>query len=220
MSDEAADKPKEGEGTEVKKSPSPLVPVLIGSLVGIGATFGVTQFLVLPKMEKTLKAVLAASASAEGGADASGHGAPATAKADSHGGGDKKEKADDHKKKDDSHGGGKDAAKKGPEATQTKDGWNYPFAPVSTNIAGTAGSKYIRCGFIIVSDDKNIADIVEENKGRLKDEAISILGSRTIADIETPGAKNTLRAELATQFNKALSGNVVKAIQLTDFLIQ
>jgi flagellar basal body-associated protein FliL len=71
-----------------------------------------------------------------------------------------------------------------------------------------------------VSDDEKIGEIVEENKSKLRDTALTVLSARSLADMEAPGAKNILRSELAANFNRALNSNVVKQIYITDFVIQ
>jgi flagellar basal body-associated protein FliL len=60
---------------------------------------------------------------------------------------------------------------------------------------------------------------VEENTDQLRDIASSILGSKTIADLEKPEARNLIRAELLSQFNSALGGGVAE-IFITELAIQ
>jgi flagellar basal body-associated protein FliL len=214
---EEAEKTEKGEsvGGE-KKGGSPLVPILVGVLAGVGTTFGVVKMLVLPQIEKATAKAMEAVAAASGNPDA--------ANAVKHvASSEKAEKKKEEKKKDDGHGGGhgggKDA-KKGPESVKTSDGWTCVFPTVTANLIGTGGSKYLRAAFVVISDSETIAEVVEENKGKLKDEALSILGSRTLADLESPAAKQTLRMELMTRFNRALNSSMVKGIQFTEFLVQ
>lgn len=212
---EEAEKPEKSEAAPEKKGGSPLVPMLVGALAGVGSTFAAVQFVIVPKIEKAATNAMAAVAAASGNPEAAN-----AAKQMAHV--EKPEKKKEEKKKDDGHGGGhggKDA-KKGPEAVKTGEGWSYVFPTVTANLIGTAGSKYLRCAFVVISDNESIADVIEENKGKLKDEAISIIGSRTLADLESPAAKQTLRSEILTRFNRALNSSVVKAIQFTEFLVQ
>ena len=50
--------------------------------------------------------------------------------------------------------------------------------------------------------------------------ANSALASKTISDLEKPGARNLLRAELISVFNNALSGGLVQEIYFTEFAVQ
>jgi flagellar basal body-associated protein FliL len=160
------------------------------------------QFVLVPKIQK---AASGAHAEASAAHPPDSHGAEK--KADAHGGG-----GGGH--------GGKEDDKNAPKATYTKEGWSYPFPSVTANLSGSLGRQYLKCGFQIVSDDKNIAALVEENKGKLKDVVLSVLGSRSLADVESPSAKAVLRAELVANLNKALSTGAIKQVQFTEFLIQ
>ena len=147
------------------------------------------------------------------------HGAPAAPAKDAHGAPAKDAHGAPAAK--DAHGapaGEKSGKEAGPK--QTKGGWEYGFPNVVSNLTGSLGTKYVKVSFTVLSDDKNIGDIVEENKSKLKDAAIRVLGSRSLADMESSGAKNVLCSEIAANFNKALDSNSVKQIFLTEFLIQ
>jgi flagellar basal body-associated protein FliL len=61
---------------------------------------------------------------------------------------------------------------------------------------------------------------MEENKDKILDVANGTLGSKTIPDLEKPGARNQLRSELLTVINGALGGDVVKEIYITEMAIQ
>ncbi|MEI6714534.1 MAG: flagellar basal body-associated FliL family protein [Verrucomicrobiota bacterium] len=205
----SAQKAPEGEGAATKAPKPPFIPILAGAIGGAVVSFLVTQFVLVPKIQK---AAFAATASVvDGGA---GHGEAPDAQAGAHGG---------EPKKEESHGGGhggKDEKDTGPKATYTKEGWAYAFPTVTSNLAGSLGRQYLKCSFQIVSDDKAIASIVEENKAKLKDVVLSVLGTRSLTDVETPASKNVLRAELVANMNKALNSSAIKQIQFTDFLIQ
>lgn len=190
-----------------------MIPLIIAIVASTAISFVLVKFVFAPGLEKKIRAELtpaeegAEGAAAEPAKDA--HGAPAKeAPKDAHGAPAK-----------DAHGA---PAKDGPEkgAKQTKSGWEYGFPNVVSNLTGSLGTKYVKVSFTVLSDDKNIGDIVEENKSKLKDAAIRVLGSRSLADMETSGAKNVLCSEIAANFNKALNSNSVKQIFLTEFLIQ
>jgi flagellar FliL protein len=55
---------------------------------------------------------------------------------------------------------------------------------------------------------------------QLKDLATGTLSSKTISDLEKPGARNVIRAELMTVFNNALGGPLVQEIYITELAIQ
>jgi flagellar FliL protein len=210
-----------------------MIPLIIAVVASTAISFVMVKFVFAPGLEKKIRAELApAEEGAEGAAaeppkDApkDAHGAPAKEPAkDAHGAPSKeapKEAPKGAAPAKDAHGaaapekGGKEMV-----AKQTKGGWEYGFPNVVSNLTGSLGTKYVKVSFTVLSDDKNIADIVEENKSKLKDAAIRVLGSRSLADMESSGAKNVLCSEIAANFNKALNSNSVKQIFLTEFLIQ
>ena len=52
------------------------------------------------------------------------------------------------------------------------------------------------------------------------DLATGALSSKTISDLEKPGARNVIRAELMTVINNALGGPAVQEIYITEMAIQ
>lgn len=246
MSEEAAEPSQDpsAEGAApAKKGGSPMIPLIIAVVASTAISFVMVKFVFAPAVEKKIRAELApaeepaeGAVAAEPAKDAHGapaapakgapakdaHGAPAAPAKDAHGAPAK----DAHgapaaPAAKDAHGapaGEKSGKEAGPK--QTKGGWEYGFPNVVSNLTGSLGTKYVKVSFTVLSDDKNIGDIVEENKSKLKDAAIRVLGSRSLADMESSGAKNVLCSEIAANFNKALDSNSVKQIFLTEFLIQ
>ena len=245
---EPSQDPNAQGGAPAKKGGNPMVPLIIAIVASTAISFVLVKFVFAPGLEKKIRAELTpAEEGAEGAEGAAAapakdaHAAPAKeAPKDAHAAPAKEAPKDAHgapakdahgaPAKDapkDAHGApAKDAhgapAKDGPEkgAKQTKGGWEYGFPNVVSNLTGSLGTKYVKVSFTVLSDDKNIGDIVEENKSKLKDAAIRVLGSRSLADMESSGAKNVLCSEIAANFNKALNSNSVKQIFLTEFLIQ
>ena len=242
MADEAPNPSAEGgaEKAPVKKS-NPFIPLGIMLVAMPAISFVMVNSVFLPKLQKNLDKMVedakAAAVAADNaaplippsGGDAAkpdaaakpaapagkdgGHGKePAK---DAHG----KEPAKDGHKADAAPAGGADKDKK-PTVVYSKDGWSYNFTNVVSNLTGSLGTKYVKGAFSVVSDDQNIGVIVEENKSKLRDAALTVLSARSLADMEASGAKNILRSELAANFNKALNSNVVKQIFFTEFVIQ
>jgi flagellar basal body-associated protein FliL len=61
---------------------------------------------------------------------------------------------------------------------------------------------------------------VDDNRDQLMDLATSALCTKTITDLEKPGARNIIRSELITIFNNALGSAVIKEIYITELAIQ
>jgi flagellar FliL protein len=98
------------------------------------------------------------------------------------------------------------------------------LAPLSgkllVNLAGSMGTRYLMANVTLVGSGPLFKETVEKNDAQLRDVAASTLAGKTIADLEKPGARNLIRAELISVFNEALGKGVVGEIYLTEFAIQ
>ena len=185
------------EEKEVGAGKPSMVPAIIVAVVCPLLTFVVMNYLVVPKFVKSVTEALGGQVPA-------------------------KEEKKEEKKKDDGHGGKKEE-KKGPDAvkvSESAEGTAVEFPRVTVNLKGTMGTRYLRLSFSVVSDSKDLGKKVEENLLKLKDLAQTVLGQKTVADIEMDSAKNVLRSELMAQFNTVLGDGCVKAIYVTDFAMQ
>ncbi len=95
-----------------------------------------------------------------------------------------------------------------------------PLNKILVNVAGTMGTRYLMTSLTLVGSDENIKDKIDRNNAQLLDLATGTLSTKTISDLEKPGARNVIRAELMTVFNNALGGPVIKEIYITELAIQ
>jgi flagellar FliL protein len=95
-----------------------------------------------------------------------------------------------------------------------------PMSKILVNVAGTMGTRYLMTSITLVGNDQNLASKVEQNRDQLMDLATGSLCTKTISDLEKPGARNVIRAELMTVFNNALGGPFIKEIYITELAIQ
>jgi flagellar basal body-associated protein FliL len=95
-----------------------------------------------------------------------------------------------------------------------------PLSKVIVNVSGSLGTRMLLASFTLAGSSGDFKTKIEENNDQLRDLASSTLGSKTIADLEKPEARNLIRAELLSQFNSALGGNPVQEIYITEFAIQ
>jgi flagellar FliL protein len=97
-------------------------------------------------------------------------------------------------------------------------------APLSgkilVNVAGTAGTRYLVANMTLVGKVSDLKARVDQNDAELRDVASSILSGKTISDLEKPGMRNIIRAELIAAFNDILGKDVVNEIYLTEFAVQ
>jgi flagellar FliL protein len=91
---------------------------------------------------------------------------------------------------------------------------------ILVNVSGTMGARYLLASITLVSTKKDLKPLVEQNDEQLRDAAAGALSTKTIADLEKPGARNVIRSELITLFNTILGPGTVTEIYLTEFAIQ
>ncbi|HWD18211.1 MAG TPA: flagellar basal body-associated FliL family protein [Verrucomicrobiae bacterium] len=110
--------------------------------------------------------------------------------------------------------------KDGAPAEPAKGKVKIPMSKILVNVAGTMGTRYLMSSMTLVGNSDQLRAKVEENKDQLMDLATSTLSTKTISDLEKPGARNVIRAELITVFNNALGGPWVTEIYITEMAIQ
>ncbi len=167
------------------KSPSPWGPVIAMIVLMPAITYGMAEFLILPKIRGVAleKEVHGAAAKKEGGG----------------------------------HGEAKGAHGKGAEESTR---FTYDFDNIVVNLSGAMGTRYLKTSFTAYSENAELKKIIEENKKQLLDVAITVLGSRTLADLEQPGAKNVVRSDLTANFNQAMKSDLIGQIYFSEFVVQ
>ena len=98
---------------------------------------------------------------------------------------------------------------------------SVPFQKLLVNIAGTMGQKFLLVSLALNSGSGEVfKKKVEEDDAALRDMCLGILSTKTLADLEKPGARNLIRTELLNGFNNVLGDNSVSEIYITEFGIQ
>jgi flagellar FliL protein len=170
---------------------------LIVTLVAMPAlAFAATKFLIVPQINAALGKTAgepAAEAPAGGG-----HGEKAAA----------------------SGGHGAAPAKSGHGGESKGGKITFPLNKMIVNVSGTMGTRYLCSSLTLVGNGEEFKTKAEEHKDQLVDLATSALCNKTIVELEKPGSRNQIRAELMSVFNEALGENAVQEIYFTEFAIQ
>ncbi len=177
-SPEAAPKPAQGGWWQA------WLPLVVAMAVMPLLAYGVTTFVLVPRLQKSLHgethASASAPASAEGGSSSSHEGA----------------------------------------ASSSSQRETVPLNKLLVNVAGTMGSRYLLASIALMGGGSNFRDRIAEKEPQLRDVASSILMTKSIADLEKPGARNLIRGELLAGFNNVLGEQGVQEIYFTEFAIQ
>lgn len=88
------------------------------------------------------------------------------------------------------------------------------------NVAGTMGSRYLLTSLTLLGDAADFSDRVAQHEAQLRDMASGVLNTKSIADLEKPGARNLIRGELLAGFNAIMGNSPVHEIYFTEFAIQ
>lgn len=174
------------------------LPLLVNVLLMPALGYATFAFLIQPKLGGAAPAEHHAEAAADSHGSSSGHG-------ESSGG--------------DAHGGG--GAHGSKSGGDTKGRITAPLpGKILVNVAGTMGTRYLLANVTLVSAKSELKSLIEKHEAQLKDVAASALASKTIADLEKPGARNIIRSELISIFNNVLGDGTVNELYLTEFAIQ
>ena len=204
MSEKATEpeKPTDAPGAAAPaKAPSPWIPIIAVCVLMPAISFATTQYLLLPKIRGAVleqKAIVHAAKPEGKGQAKKGHGEAAK-------GGHGKE---EHGKGEGAEGGGAGGA------------FSYDFENIVVNLSGAMGTRYLKTSFTTLSDNPDLKTLIDENKKQLLDVALSVLSTRTMADLEQPGSKNVVRNDLMANFNQALKSDLVSQIYFSEFVVQ
>jgi flagellar FliL protein len=88
------------------------------------------------------------------------------------------------------------------------------------NVSGTMGARYLLVSISVEGSAADFKDKMAEHDAQLRDMACGALATKTLADLEKPGARNLIRTELITGFNNILGDSMVQDIYFTEFAIQ
>jgi len=97
---------------------------------------------------------------------------------------------------------------------------SVPMSKLLVNVAGTMGARYLLVSLAVAGSDADFKTKVAARDPQMRDFACGVLATKTIADLEKPGARNVIRSELISGFNNILGGSLVQEIYLTEFAIQ
>jgi flagellar FliL protein len=97
---------------------------------------------------------------------------------------------------------------------------SIPMNKLLVNVAGTMGARYLLVSLSVAGSGSDFKAQMDAHDAQLRDMAQSALSTKTLADLEKPGARNMIRNELLTGFNNILGDGTVQEIYFPEFAIQ
>lgn len=181
------------------------MPVIANLVLMPALAYVTTVYFIAPKLNPAAPV----EEDAEGGAAGGGkeHAKPA---AKEHGKAAPKESSKEHGKAS-SHGDSKGG--KGAKVSVPLN------KSILVNVMGSMGTRYLLGNFTLVGTGADFEGKVKDNDAQLRDAAAGVMSSKTLQDLEKPGARNLVRTELITVFNTILNGKV-QDIFMTEFAVQ
>ena len=94
-----------------------------------------------------------------------------------------------------------------------------PLPPVTVNISGPSGQRYLKLG-MEVEVNADVSAAIKANSARIRDAVIMLLAGKTYDDISSPDGKVLLKAEVAARLNQILGAQRIVRVYFTDFVVQ
>lgn len=98
--------------------------------------------------------------------------------------------------------------------------YHVDFENVVTNVRGTSQTRFVQVSFTVYSANPELENEVEKNKVKMKNVAITILGSLTLADHERSEIKNVVRNQLKQGFEHEIGKPIIEEIYFSQFIVQ
>lgn len=89
----------------------------------------------------------------------------------------------------------------------------------TTNISDVAGNRYLKVEVSVELGDKKNAESVKTFMPIIRDSILSILTSKTVADLDVRNRAN-IKQEIQNDLNKKLGKDYIKNIYFTNFIMQ
>lgn len=117
----------------------------------------------------------------------------------------------------DSHG----EAKKESSRSASKSGSVlYAIDDIIVNPAGTGGTRFLSVSFGLELGNNDLASHLEDREPMVRDALITILASKTVAQLTDAKQKEITRYQIKKRLEKLLETEDLKGVYYTDFVLQ
>jgi len=120
---------------------------------------------------------------------------------------------DTHAKKEDSHGGKSEGKEGG-------SGNLCTIKDIVINPAGTGGSRFLSVSFAFELDTPSEVTLFESREPAIRDALITILSSKTVAQLTDPKQKEIARYQIKKRVAQLMKLEEIAGVYYTDFVLQ
>jgi flagellar FliL protein len=102
----------------------------------------------------------------------------------------------------------------------TREGTLEPMDPFIANLADEDGHRYLKATLQVEFYDPIAPPEFHRRLPQARDMLLTLLSSKTFADVRSPQGKAVLREEIVNRLNTVLNEDAVKAVYFTEFIVQ
>jgi flagellar FliL protein len=95
-----------------------------------------------------------------------------------------------------------------------------PLDTFIANLADEDGKRYLKASVQVEFFDAAVPHEFEALGPQVRDLLLTLLTSKTFAEVRTPEGKAVLREEIINRMNRVLRKDLVKAVYFTEFIVQ
>lgn len=95
-----------------------------------------------------------------------------------------------------------------------------PLDPFLANLADEAQSRYLKMSLQVEFVDAEPPAAFDARLPQIRDVILTLVTSKTFADIRTPEGKERLREDVIDRINHVLAQDAVKSVYFTEFIVQ
>lgn len=92
--------------------------------------------------------------------------------------------------------------------------------PFIANLSDDDGKRYLKAAMEVEFFDPTAPKEFDVRTSQIRDLLLTLLTSKTFAEIRTPEGKSVLRDEIINRINRVMHRDVVKAVYFTEFIVQ
>jgi flagellar FliL protein len=105
-------------------------------------------------------------------------------------------------------------------AKPTDVGALAPLDPFIANLSDEDGRRYLKATLALEFTKSSVPAEFNARLPQIRDLLLTLLSSKTFAEVRTPQGKAVLRDEIVSRVNHAMREDVVKAVYFTEFIVQ